>query len=105
MKSAEIFQPWFSVYRKDRKDGYGGVFLAVKNGLISEEITIVGALYRPPNSDIEYAQDVIAFLERVVNKHPKAVHWLAGDYNLPDINWETQHKRQPKPSGFEPAIS
>ena len=102
-----------SVYRKDRKDGYGGVFLAVKNDLISEEITdiekndklevtcvkillakdcklIVGALYRPPNSDIEYAQDVIAFLEKVVNKHPKAVHWFAGDYNLSDINWETQ---------------
>ena len=39
VKSAEIFPPWFSVYRKDRKDGYGGVFLAVKNDLISEEIT------------------------------------------------------------------
>ena len=39
VKSAEIFPPWFSVYRKDRKDGYGGVFIAVKNDLISEEIT------------------------------------------------------------------
>ena len=28
-------------------------------------------------------------MERICHSHPSTVIWLAGDLNLPDINWET----------------
>ena len=35
--SSEIFPNDYNTYRCDHLDGYGGVFLACKNNLISEE--------------------------------------------------------------------
>lgn len=37
--NAEIFPPAYSVYRKDEADGHGGVLLAVKTNILSEQIT------------------------------------------------------------------
>ena len=36
----EIFPSTYFVYRRDRADGYGGVFLACKSNFISEEIAL-----------------------------------------------------------------
>lgn len=38
--NSEIMPPIYECYRKDRKDGYGGVLVAVKNTLISQQLDI-----------------------------------------------------------------
>ena len=40
--SSEVFPGGYNVYRKDRSDGYGGVFLACHQSLISCELDIPG---------------------------------------------------------------
>ncbi|KAK3084155.1 hypothetical protein FSP39_009144 [Pinctada imbricata] len=105
--SSELFPSSYNVYRKDRKGGYGGVLIAVKSDIISEPLDmetdsesiyvsvdlhkgnrlIIGALYRPPSSSIEYMDDMCTSLEKITNRFRKAVFWVGGDLNLPDINW------------------
>jgi len=48
---------------------------------------IVCALYRPPNSDLEYIQELCCTMENVCHSYPSATIWLGGDLNLPDIDW------------------
>jgi len=69
----EIFSSTYSIYRHDRADGYGGVFVACKSTIISEEISlstlceiaacrvslsseslILISVYRPPNNNYQY---------------------------------------------------
>ena len=38
--SSEIFPPKYQVFRKDRMDGYGGVFLALDGCFICSEISL-----------------------------------------------------------------
>ncbi|MEW8547322.1 MAG: reverse transcriptase domain-containing protein, partial [Candidatus Thiodiazotropha sp.] len=98
----------YELFRNDRKDGYGGVLVAVKRDLIYELVikddtceflavkvsckhnsVIVAALYRPTNNDSEYAIRLASAIESLVRKHPKDVIWIGGDANLPDIEWTT----------------
>ena len=51
---------------------------------------IVGALYRPPSSSIEYMDNMCTTLETLTTRHKKAIFWVGGDLYLPDINWSTQ---------------
>ena len=51
---------------------------------------IVGALYRPPSSSIEYMDNMCTTLETLTTRHKKVIFWVWGDLNLPDINWTTQ---------------
>lgn len=75
--NSEIFPPNYNIYRRDRKDGFGGVLVAVKADIVSDHLgveintesvyisitlekgkqLIVGALYRP-NSSIEYMDNM-----------------------------------------------
>ena len=107
--SAEIFPPNYEVFRKDRRDGYGGVLLAVKRDYITDQLEtntssesvftkltigknqalIIGSLYRPPSSDISYMEELCSVIENIYNTNKNAVLWLGGDLNLPDIVWET----------------
>ena len=109
--SSEIFNSNYEIFRKDRSDKHGGVLLAIKSSLIAEEIIIepktnvesvfckisrhnsppliVGSIYRPPNSNIEYMTDLCNQLINLKEKNKNAVIWITGDFNLPDINWET----------------
>ena len=105
--SSEIFPSEYNIYRKDRENkSGGGVFLAVKNSLVSRhredldsdceavwtEITIegakklvVGSYYHKPSAQA----DSLINLQKSINPIKKTnVIWLGGDYNLPDINWE-----------------
>ena len=47
---------------------------------------IILAAYRPPRSDLTYLNKLCLEIERACHSHPSAVIWLAGDFNLPDIN-------------------
>ena len=112
VSSSEIFPPgWGNVYRKDRYDGYGGTPVAVKGDLISQEISlntrveicaaeitvshgpplIVASVYRPPKQgDIanNYMDYLTQALYELSNRYPSNTLWIAGDVNLPDIDWE-----------------
>ena len=48
---------------------------------------IIGSAYRPTNHDTDYANELVKVIQKVCHKHKDAVVWLAGDFNLPDIDW------------------
>ena len=97
----------YNVYRKDRPDGYGGSLLLIKNSIISESVDvstgcdivfrkiecsnsqtlIVGSAYRPTNNDVDYTSELIETISSVCHRFKDAVIWIAGDFNLPDIDW------------------
>ena len=111
IKSSEIFPDYYNIYRKDRKDGYGGVLIAAKDDITSEELKtgqdieavfiklsipgikaplIVGSLYRPPTSNIDYMEAIYKEVREQTAKHQSSIFWIGGDLNLPDINWTTE---------------
>ena len=109
ISSAEIFPPNYEVIRKDRKDGYGGVLLAIKKDFILDSVEIkttseavfaklhlgkhssliIGSAYRPPSSDLAYMDQLCETIEQLQKENKNAVLWIGGDFNLPDINWDT----------------
>ena len=108
VSSSEIFPPNYEVIRKDRKDGYGGVLIAVKKDYTANIIEdnssnecsfvrlnlgphtslFVGSVYRPPSSDLTYMDQLCGQIENLYQNNKKAVFWIGGDTNLPDINWK-----------------
>ena len=107
--SSEVFPAGYSVYRRDRSDGYGGVFVACHEPLISCSLEIennhcelvacqvkllnnsnliVCSAYRPPSSSDKYLNQLCNHLEAIKSNHPNSAMWVSGDINLPDINWE-----------------
>ena len=114
IKSAEVFPSSFNCYRRDRPKGQGGdVFLLVSNLYESEEPEelkvdqdcelvwakvkvqgskdlYVGSLYRPPDiHDPEYLETLRSYLARIPT-HNGAHHWIGGDFNLADIDWDAE---------------
>ena len=108
VKNSEIFRPeQYEVERNDRPDGYGGVLIAAKKVLASHKISIkaageeiwvkitrrnkspfiIGALYRPPKSDLAYMQNLCKSAETLIKDNKNAIFWIGGDLNLPDIDW------------------
>ena len=110
--SSEFFPQNYVVYRKDRPDGYGGCLLAIKSDYISHEIPhstnaeavyvrvqtdgrerplTLGVIYRTPSiKNKQQAQEQIGEITRsmeVIDRNDTI--WIAGDMNLPDIDWTT----------------
>ena len=107
IKDNEIFPQGYTIYRRDRETGQrgGGVFILINNDLISTrfqhaetkceivwarvEISsckslFIGSYYRPNAQDAES----LAQLDESLARLPKNCHvWLAGDMNLPGIQW------------------
>ena len=99
----------YNIFRKDRKDGYGGVMLAIKAEIVSELVDIdtpceciarkinrntrdsliVATIYRPTNNDVDYAKSLYSTIQSLCLEYPKSTIWVAGDFNLPDIDWLT----------------
>jgi hypothetical protein len=111
----------YKIYRRDRKDGYGGVLIAVTHDLISSRvdelesdaemlwvrINIVGsktlyvsAFYRPQEQDQVSHESFKSSLSRIVG-YPNAHVWIAGDLNFPGIDWSSKTL---KPSCRYPAL-
>ena len=103
-------QGYHMVARKDRQtDHHGRVMIAARDNINGTEISMqsrtelaaasfdcpgkapiaVGALYRPPSSDQAYMEALCSSIKELNNSDPKATVWIAGDINLPDINWQT----------------
>ena len=108
----EFLPQGYTAYRKDRKDGYGGTLIAVRDTFSCQElltssseddteITVVKieipkekplilvAAYRPPSANLEKSSKLCDNIESLAQRHKGSVFWLGGDLNLPDINWET----------------
>lgn len=104
ISDSEVFPEKFIAYRKDRQSLGGGVFVLVRSDLSTSALDInhdaveavwckvtlpdnlsftVGAVYRPPNSDIAALQA----LSEVIAEASDQVMLLAGDFNLPDLDW------------------
>ena len=102
--SSEVFPIGYSVYRCDRADGYGGVFIACHESLISCCLEIDGNLcelvacevkllnnsnlivcsaYCLPSSSDEYLNKLCDHLEFIKNNHPNSAIWIAGDTYKP----------------------
>ena len=94
----EIFPLTYWIYRHDRADGYGGVFVACKSNIISEEISfstlceiaafcvslsseslILISVYRPPNNNYQYLTDTCSTIDSIINSNPNDIIWSAGD--------------------------
>ena len=107
ISSCKFFPEDYSVYRQDRENGYGSVFIAWQESLIScglepvnnfSEIVaceiklfsnsnlIVCSAYLPPSSRNDYLVNLCKHLEFFKNSQPNSAFWVAGDVNLPDIN-------------------
>lgn len=113
INTSEIFPPelGYDVIRRDRKgDPHGGVLIAAKTDLglshlqtstetelIAGTITIgpkkkavISCLYRPPNrSDQQYSDKAIQDITKLRPRNKKDTFILGGDFNLPDIEWES----------------
>ena len=106
--NGEFMPGGYNVYRRDRRDGYGGVILCIHNSLNSHQIDIdtatdfvaakivmgnqdvvVASLYRPTNNDEVYMEDLTQSISNLCQANPDAAIWISGDINLPDIVWET----------------
>ena len=48
---------------------------------------IVNAAYRPPDNNTTYFDNLCTKIEANCMVFKDAVIWTAGDFNLPDINW------------------
>jgi len=97
ISSSELFPSNYVVYRRDRDDGYGGVFLACHHTLSTNEVTlidpncelvvchiqlknqsslIVCSVYRPPSSDKQYLGNLCQQLLHIRSKYPNAALWI-----------------------------
>ena len=112
--SGEVFPSNYNVFCKDGiSQGGGGVFIAVKNNLIVSVdkdlqtdceliwiticVTGLSPIYIRLTSIMP--RNLIKSLTKIP---PNASVWLLGDFNLPDVDWESVAF---KPSGQYPAIS
>ncbi len=115
--SSEFFPPnQYKVFRKDRPDGHGGVSIATSREFIFDEVPelnsdceglwvktslagqpqlYVGAFYRP-NQKPEHLDALQESLEKIRALPNKSVI-IAGDFNLPYMDWDTQCHIASKP--------
>ena len=56
---------------------------------MTHSLIIIGA-YRPPNRDISFIQHLYDTVTDISIRHPHSFIWCAGDFNVPDINWDTE---------------
>ena len=61
--------------------------LAVKIACQGKKSLIMCAVYRPPNNDRQYMDDLCADIKLIHDSSPGCAFWCGGDFNLPDIDW------------------
>ena len=108
IQSAEVFPNDLKIYRRDRLNGYGGVFIACQETLINKELVheenlaavifciikrykplIICCVHRPPNNDIlcmENLCNLQGVYLGIVRNNCDCPIWIVGDINLPNSN-------------------
>ena len=110
INSSEFMPPGYDPpFRNDRADGYGGVMITIKTGLVAERISIMSpcemvgvkiqtaqphplvvlGVYRPTDNNSDYTNCMCDAISSIARKFPNSPLWIAGDTNLPDVNWQT----------------
>ena len=108
--NSEVFPPGYDVLRKDRDRHGGGVFIMAKTEMLLTPVSttldnceivwgeihtqcrgkvILGSIYRPPDSTEECFESIDNSLTDLRNGPSLPTIILAGDCNLPDIEWDT----------------
>ncbi|XP_021351587.1 uncharacterized protein LOC110449208 [Mizuhopecten yessoensis] len=109
IKDSEVFPEGFTVFRKDRNHQGGGVFICIKDCFSVSEIpdpdcnsellwvevqlkgakkVRIGSYYRPPATGEDYIRGLESSINKITNSSYKHL-LLAGDFNLPHINWNS----------------
>ena len=52
--------------------------------------------YRAPDLSLDQCEDLVNEISEIKNKYNKSHFWLAGDFNLPSIDWETNSIKKTK---------
>lgn len=103
VNDGDIFPPSYTAFRKDRQSRGGGVAVLIQqkfDAVLLDDVPelecicikvtlwghsfIVCALYRPPDSTLEY---LLKLKEHMSKYHGNKV-LLIGDFNLPGVDWE-----------------
>lgn len=97
------------IFRKDRTGSRGGGMVVVINKLhhhspisvdspleivwaschIVHVTCVIGAYYRPSNSNSEFSELLGDAIEQITQKFPNSLFFLGGDFNYPEIDWST----------------
>lgn len=116
VESNEIFPDGYKIFRKDHPDDChgGGVFQAVKNDIIithrsdldtdceiiwtqcqladkKTKSLLFGTYYRPNSSNIISLDELDTSLLKLGNSVHKNNIIVSGDFNAPDISWDTEY--------------
>ena len=59
---------------------------------VHHPLIVIGA-YRPTNNNGEYAANLTTSIKSITAQFPNSPIWVAGDLNLPDIDWTTNSIR------------
>jgi len=107
--SSEVFPDDYVAYRRDRGSLGGGVFILVHKNLVStaqpeldantemiwakihmqeSKDLFLGCFYMPHRSPADLTE-LDKTLQKITGKHSGKQILLAGDFNCPDINWDT----------------
>ena len=54
---------------------------------LQQSTLLIISVYRPPNNDITYMENLCGTIENLILDHPNSTIWIAGDLNLPNVNW------------------
>ena len=117
----EILPTNYNIYRKDRPSRGGGVLIATKSFIpvsvvcsdqsnnaleiltvrlnLSKPLTL-SCVYIPPNPSDSYMYDLTSNLTHVVQSNLSTDIIITGDFNLPDINWDTLSTTSTPSSAF-----
>ena len=98
VNSSELFPSNYSVIRKDRNfdNSKGGVLIAMKDDLIGTHRTDLDT-----KCEIVWVTIKIQGSNNIKRTNNEQI-WLAGDFNLPDIDWDLLNT---KPGGITPGLS
>lgn len=102
----EFVPAGYSVHRKDRESKGGGVAILYNKSLGMKKMPdvpgveavfckvycgntryVIGAIYRPPGSDVGILKNLRKYLDTQVRLGDKII--LSGDFNLPEVDWST----------------
>ena len=100
------------MYCNDRADGYSGVLIGVKsNNFITSDLLDISphlevctvllhltkstnlllfCVDRSPNTDVTYQASLCNYIITMTKKYPNANICCTGDFNLPDIDWDSE---------------
>ena len=109
-KNCEIFPEGYNknVFRKDRNKNGGGVFISVHDRFntvtvesgendcelqwtevqTKKKTVLIGSFYRLPNAKIDSLENLQSSMTNINEHNKEKPNFLAGDFNLPHIDWE-----------------